>query len=173
MASNNKSKHHFKEFVLALILILIVWVACMTSGNDILVHIALWFSVVFLLVMLTIVGINVVVDFVDLARVWNWLVGDCFLDKCKTIVDAAVDGGFEEDVPNRKFATFLVLVCGIIGGFLARCLFLYSMCIILDNGLFGVPSWYWLSLVIFEVIAIPAVFVHFALPVIDQELQTL
>ncbi len=169
----NASYPRFKWYMLSLALLFIAWIACMLSGNEPVVTFALWFSVVFVIAMIVLLGLNIAVDFFELVQVWPWLVGDNLLQKCATIISASTDEPSSEKFLNRKVVFALLLFSGILVGFLARSFFLYAMCIILNDGLFGDPLWYWLSIVIFEVIAIPSVFIHFALPIIDNELQML
>lgn len=169
----NASYPRFKWYMLSLALLFIAWIACMLSGNEPVVTFALWFSVAFVIAMIVLLGLNIAVDFFELVQVWPWLVGDNLLQKCATIISASTDEPSSEEFPNRKVVFALLLFSGILVGFLARSFFLYAMCIILNDGLFGDPLWYWLSIVIFEVIAIPSVFIHFALPIIDNELQML
>ena len=169
----NASYPRFKWYMLSLALLFIAWIACMLSGNEPVVTFALWFSVVFVIAMIVLLGLNISVDFFELVQVWPWLVGDNLLQKCATIISASTDEPSSKKFLNRKVVFALLLFSGILVGFLARSFFLYAMCIILNDGLFGDPLWYWLSIVIFEMIAIPSVFIHFALPIIDNELQML
>lgn len=169
----NSSFPKFKWLILGFIGGFFLWIACVTSRIDPLVDLAIWFSVAIIFVALAFLILNIAADCYELVKVWSWLVGDSVLEKCKTIANASTEDLCASDNSSSKLAMIFLLICAAFFGFLARTFFLYAMCIVMNDGLFGDPAWYWLSIIAFEVVSIPSIFIHFALPVIDEELKLL